>query len=325
MKKLFIIALLCFCSFTLFAQDSLMTHYVKTGETISSICKYYGITKKEFNKLNPSVKNYVYTGQVLNIPVLATSQSTTEISSSSDISEDNIEQNAQLEETEGEKVIAPAPSQKPDSEKMNYGDDSKSQKEIFNYDDRFQMSANYGLGLYLKPKGLESHFFGFSWEPLDIGVRINLSEVLFVEGTCSMGIDYSISWDKKSSGSGDFKVTTKARNSDYKGTVGIPIRLGVNVGPVSLRGGVWGRVAYVGCQTTYSKIDSEYLKEENSTFKTYSEIKDDNKNFDRVTYGLSFDVTAKSNDGRYHGLGFKVVTSKHSKQSMKLISYVIHY
>ncbi len=66
-KRLICVGLFLFVLLNVLAQESL-THTVKTGETITSICEQYGISKDDLTSLNPSLKNYVYTGQVLNIP-----------------------------------------------------------------------------------------------------------------------------------------------------------------------------------------------------------------------------------------------------------------
>ena len=75
-----------------FAQESFILHLVKSGETVSSICERYGVSRGEFNELNPLVSNFVYVGQELKIPV------------PSNLSESNKDDSKQLSSDNNEKL-----------------------------------------------------------------------------------------------------------------------------------------------------------------------------------------------------------------------------
>lgn len=315
-KKWLFIALTLYTSTISLSAQVNKTHTVKSGETITSICNEYGITKDELVKLNPTVKNYVYTGQVLNIP----SKESEQPDSNTTGPTDTVDGTTVKSFESNDEVL--------DSKTYSSKEYSKSEWDL-SYDGKFQFVSTNSLGVYLKPDYLSKiddlHYLGLSLDFIDIGTRLNLSKHFFLQGTVSMQFDYSISWLKNTSGSGDYKMTVESRNSDANSTFGIPIHVGVNVGPFTLLGGVYGRVAWIGCQTTYNKTTTKNNENKESTFKYYKDIKKDNKDFDRITYGLSFAVTVKGKNHSSRGISFKTVTSEHSKESMKLISYVVYH
>ncbi|WP_040281113.1 LysM peptidoglycan-binding domain-containing protein [Psychroserpens damuponensis] len=67
MKKVILIIIILFCSFSVFAQD-FKTHKVKDGETIESIAKLYLVTPFDILALNPDAKTSVKPDTVLIIP-----------------------------------------------------------------------------------------------------------------------------------------------------------------------------------------------------------------------------------------------------------------
>ena len=71
MKFLYYIPIICILlvNSSLNAQDKYRSHTVKSGETISSISKEYGISENEIIRLNPEVRNGISAFNVLILPV----------------------------------------------------------------------------------------------------------------------------------------------------------------------------------------------------------------------------------------------------------------
>ena len=310
LKHYFLTILLLAFSVSVLAQENVITHTVKSGETISSICKEYGLTKDELVKFNPTVKNYVYSGQTIKIPVKATAQSITENSDNSLKEEIRTEKKDQTNKSEQITKVDSEP-------KFN-----NNQQVSYNNYERVQFTGGCRLGIYTKPDNLDAHFLALSIDVYDIGARLNITKNLFVQGTFGMAIDYSRTWDSSSSGTGDYKVKSEFKNTDFNSTFGIPILLGVKIGPVSLRGGFFGRYAWIGSQNSFNKITSKEFNNTERNYFSYKDIEKDNETFDRFTYGLSFDLTNSFNSGRNRGIGLRIITSEHSKKPYYLISYV---
>ncbi len=69
MKNIIILLFICVFNSATFAQDTYRSHTVQKGETVYSIAKKYGISKKEIYSLNPDVKNGMKTNTILILPI----------------------------------------------------------------------------------------------------------------------------------------------------------------------------------------------------------------------------------------------------------------
>ena len=305
MRKYLLCIGLFLCSLPLSAQNS-NTHTVQSGETITSICEQYGISREEFTRLNPSVRNYVYTGQVLNIP-------------------DVKQEKTDAADRQPEEI--PVIKETPKVEVKNTTSKQRSGVKVNKYDSEnlfipgsdLMIFGNEYLGLYCKPEKSDAHYIGLS-AGIGPAFRKNLTDLIFVQGAIDMGLEDRFTYYKKTVSVLDDDMTTIVRTNDYCGNISFPVHFGLDFDQVAIRAGVFGRLAWIGYNSSNTKQTYKGETQKNSTFVEYKEI----EGLKRFVYGLSFDVTLKTVYNREKGLGFRFEKTKDSNNSLKLIYFVCY-
>lgn len=347
MKKGLFTILICVFSLPIFAQESFILHSVKSGESISSICKDYGISKKELNQLNPSVSNYVYVGQELKIPASAKKL---EAKSDTDKKKNKItlfkskKSEKPTAETRYDAPNESAPErsesvpvrQEAPSTSNNVSDEASNgnlreepvpitvapekpavvnKAETVQTDSKIESAGYERIGYMLAPEGVKN-FWGFSFA-MGLGTRNSSTDVLFWESFINLYYEYS------TLGSSMEVMGTKIKTDVSTGNFGaaIPLNLGLNLGDIiSLRAGGFVQLSIFGHSTTETEIREG--KETNKDSKTVRFKDMDDLN--RVRYGVSFDVSFGGKVSDW-GIGYTMTYQKDVKDPVNMISVVAYF
>lgn len=312
MKRIISLTFLCSFSLYVFAQGSFITHLVKSGETVSSICERYGVSREEFNELNPSVSNFVYVGQELKIPVhidLSDSntndtkkpgpdniimQGTTQSKKNTD-EEDAYIQSGVIAQTEEGAINTKTTLKKNDH--LLKGN--------------MTPASNSFIGYVFPPEGIKN-YFAMSIG-LGGGTRYHFSDDLFLEAY--LDIYYQFSTVTLSESVAGYSLKTESNSGDFG--VMIPAKIGVSIGDVFyLRAGAFMQLSLFGHVTTKTETKEGKNTQKSENTQRFKDMKD----LDRFHYGLCFDATFGD-----WGIGYSMTYQKGVKEPVKMISLVSYF
>lgn len=312
MKRILSLAFLCSFSLYVFAQESFITHLVKSGETVSSICERYGVSREEFNELNPSVSNFVYVGQELKIPVSSNlseskkddskkptsdnnEKQKTSISMNNNVVDDYIQSDVVVQ-TE-EKILDTRVSQKTNND--------------FVLKNMMTPASNSFIGYVLPPEGAKNYLCMSIG--LGGGTRYHFSDDLMLEAF--LDIYYQFSTVSSSVSAVGYNVKTESSSGDFG--VMIPAKFGVSIGDVFyLRAGAFMQLSLFGHVTTKTETKEGKNTQKSENTQRFKDMKD----LDRFHYGLCFDATFGD-----WGIGYSMTYQKGVKEPVKMISLVSYF
>lgn len=293
-KYPFLILFFLLCPILMVAQDNVDKHVVKSGETISSICKQYGITVEEFSRINPSVSNFVYVGQEVLIPLVSdTKQSTTS----------NV--------TKSTDVIRSEPDISLSNENdIDIGKESKSKTDAKRQKD-FLVASNDYIGYILPQEGVKNSF-GMSFG-LGGGSRYFFSDITFLEAYFDLYYEFSTA--SVSNSYSGYKTSVESSTGNFG--VLIPAKLGLSLGNVIyLRAGGFVQFSLFGHVTTETEVTEGKKTQKNKDTVRFKDI----DNLNRLRYGVSFDVTFGG-----WGVGYTLTYQDGVDGSVNMISLVSYF